>query len=687
MPRVLNRLSVGSFEVVSLAGSTAPPPGYTSQRDTASIVAVINDDEESVILKDLSPPPSKDSAPLRSPYSNEDLRSHEQVQDQNPTLTSCTHGYSQCAPVRSNSYYPPQQQQQRDARPLSSETLHFYNPLQVLSADNLFGATNEQSRPYYPSSTEEHWQPPIQPDTQHQHQQLTSPHPGYTLPTSPYHHHRQSTYPPALRVLAYSSTDDGHYGRKEYGNEEGEGNHQSSALNDKSMMMAMMMNSTATILSPSEEPLGSQSTPDLPRRRRRRLPSLPNRPARQATIAINRTKTVTKKKNSPTAKSLAKAHPTPTPVAPTQTHPTNYVYISRKCIPPMPTSKSRGWRRRKTIVQSNNQIPPPPKLSSTSSSSAITGTFTINPELYIPPSLLNAMEDPVFSRFKPSSSDTGEEETRKRKGSSRTRTNLRLEVENGGIDVDIHLVPTTTISNNVEGGEDAGNRGQQQQDTTSSCDTPVQAQASASTSTTAFTGSGPPSSSSTHPRQQSSTTSMQENPSGGISSSSRNANSIPGVTQQTSSSSGRRDKKKPQSRPTTIDLQIKQVDYQQGSLNIQNQDSVKINGPIVLPLIARIVSFFTIRLPGGGKKIRFALLIFFLSVFSPLFRKKTNFTFYNSTHRIQDVLSISSLLQLISPVLPPPPLPLPPALIKLQILLPLLLLLLQTNSNNMISLQ
>ena len=588
MLQVVNRLSVGSLGVDSLAG--APPPGYTSQQDTASPLAVVNDDEGDGMLKSSPLPPSmeyKDPLPtLPSPYSIEDLRVRNQTvheQDQIPRHSSLhqnsTHGYtqthSQNTPARSSSYFLPQQQlqqQQHDVRPLSWDALHFYSPPQILSTDNLFGATNEQTRPYYRCSTEEHWQPPVQVDNQHQHQQLTSPYTDYSLPTSPYHDHRQNTQP--LRVLTYPSTDEGHYGYKEYGNED-EGN-PSSLQSDRRIMM-MMMNSTATILSPSEEPLRFQSTQDLPRRRRRRLPSPPNSPTRQATIATDRTKSANKTK-SPTAKPSAKAHSTPPPLPLTQSQPTNHVYISRKCNPSMPISKSRGWRR-KTVVQPSTQIPPPPKLPSSSSSSAITGTFTINPELYIPPSLLNAMEDPVFFRFQPS--DTEQGETKKTK-ESRRRINLRLEVENGGIDVDIHLVPTTTISNNVGGEEEATctrNHGQQD---TSLCETPVRALTSASTSTTAF--SGPPSST-THPRQ--STTSVQENPSGGTMSS-RKGISPPEVTQHISSS--KRDTKKKPSLPTTIDLQIKQA-CQQDSLNMQNQDSVKINGPVVLPLIARIVSF------------------------------------------------------------------------------------------------
>jgi hypothetical protein len=361
--------------------------------------------------------------------------------------------------------------------------------------------------------------------------------------------------------LPYPSTEEDHNGCKEYGNRE-EGN-QSSTVDEQTLVM-MMMNSTATILSPTEEHLGYQDlTP------RRRLPSLPNGPTRQATIATK--STIKKKKKSPTAKSSAKFYSTTAPpLPPTQSQPTNYVYISRKCNPSIPILKSRGWRRKSAIVQQpNTQIPPPPpKLLSSSSSSAITGTFTINPELYIPPSLLNAMEDPVFFRFKPSS-DTGE--TRERK-----RTNLRLEVENGAIDVDIHLVPTTTttISNDV--GEDAtctGKFGQQQD--MPFCDTPVQAQASAGTSTTA-----PP-------------IFMQENLSGGTSSpSSRRGISTPEVPQQQqhTSSTSWRNKKKPSRPPTTtIDLRIKQAYYQQPIL--MQGDSDKINAPIVLPLIARIVSF------------------------------------------------------------------------------------------------
>ena len=84
-----NRLSAGSLGVDSLAGSTvtAPPPGYTSQRDTASSIAVeINhdhvDEEDGGLLKNsLSPPDDPLLHILSSPYSIENLRSHGQGQD------------------------------------------------------------------------------------------------------------------------------------------------------------------------------------------------------------------------------------------------------------------------------------------------------------------------------------------------------------------------------------------------------------------------------------------------------------------------------------------------------------------------------------------------------------------------------------------------------------------------------
>ena len=627
MSPLVNRLSVGSLGVDSLAGSAAPPPGYTSQRDTASSIAVvINHDDEDELLKNspTSPPSIHSDDPIHtlpSPYSIEYLRSHVQGQDQNPRLSphqNYTHGYTQCTHAQAR---PKPQQQQRDTRLLSCDALHLYSPPQILSTDN----PNGQSRPYSGYVAEEHWQPPVPADSitnqlEQQHQQHQQPYTDYsTLPTSPY---RQNIHHPPLRVLSYpSSTDEGHYGCTT-GNEE-EGNRSSSPLINDQRMTIMMNNSTATILSPLEEPpLGCQSTHDpdiIPRRRR--LPSLPNGTATRQAVDPKKTavKKMKKKKKNPTINSSAtnnKDHSTSPPLPPLpQTQPTNYVYISRKCNPSMPVSKSRrGWRRETVVAQQQqpnhtlNQIPfpppPPPKLSSTSSS-AITGTFTINPELYIPPSLLNAMEDPVFFRFKTSSSsDSTGETTSTRKERRTRRTNLRLEVENGGIDVDIHLVPTTTST--ITFGEDeddagtcTGNRGLQQQDTS----TPVtlQAQTSAnSTSTTAFGSSSSSPPSTTHPCRSTTTTtsSTQENPSGGTfpSRSTRGINTIPEVTQHNSSSSSRRDKNlKKQSRPiiTTIDLQIKQAEacYQQCSL--YNQDSVKMNGPfIAFPLIARIVSFF-----------------------------------------------------------------------------------------------
>ena len=461
----------------SVTSTGAPPPGYTSHRDTASSIAI----DEDVLLN------STDFHPT--------LESH------NPTHT-CTHIVSpspnvhrNSSPVPSNSYYP-------HTFPLTSDPFNFNSPPHILSTDDLFSTNAHSSAPCCPASTDEHCQ-------------LQAHHPD----SNRYHHHRRNTNP---RILTYPSADY-HYW-DECGNEQEE---------------EAMMNSTATILSPREDsdPAHHHHRP---------------RPATSTTCRVAGT---TKKITKPSTKHHST--PPPPPPRPTQTQPTNYVHISRKCSPSIPTPKSWGWRRNTTQSSTTTTQIPPPRLPP-SSSSAITGTFIINPELHIPPSLLNAMEDPV-QRFKPSS------ETRKKRESR--RTNLKLEVENGGIDVDIRLVPSITTTTN--GGQFR--------------DTPVQTQASASTSTTAFSTVPPPPPtealacqrrplpSPPHPRLSTSSTPRK-----------------PAAVGQTSSSSPRPDKKT----PTTIDLRIKQACYQ----GMQEQDLAnnnKISEPIGFPLIARIVSFFS----------------------------------------------------------------------------------------------
>jgi hypothetical protein len=499
-----------------VASSGAPPPGYTSQHDTLSFVDIDNDDDDETVSNHLLPPPPPPlmDSPYRdplyhlpSPYSTEDLRltAESHVQNQNPRRSlhrsptqTCTHGFththSQCRPSFTGSQSSPNVN--RSSFPQASVRSHSYypppqqrhagdiltfdSPPHIHSTDDVFGVRRQSL-----SS-----RPPVQGDT-----------PPYTDYSS------QNTRPPALRILTYP---DGAYDDEE----------DRSPLNNPNMMM---VNSSATF----EEPSSYQShNPTL--RRHHRPIETPGPTA--SVVEIN---PATNKFNSKRGHSTS-----------SQTQPTNYVHLSRKCNPSMPISKSWGWRRK--TVQPSIQIPPP-RLSS--SSSTITGTFIINPELYIPSSLLNAMEDPLF-RFKPSSNT----------GGSR-KTNLRLEIENGGIDVDIRLVPTTNIPSS------STNSGSGQLD----CDTPVQTQVSASTSTTAFShsGGGTTADSAFEKRPLPLPRLSQESPT--------TTRASPGVGKTLS----RRDKKKP-SQPTTIDLRIKQT----------HQDSIKINGPIVFPLIARIVSFF-----------------------------------------------------------------------------------------------
>jgi hypothetical protein len=125
--------SVGSLGVDGLTGIT---PGYAPQLDTASSIALDEDD------KPLASPPLRDPLhPSPSPYPIEELQVRSQLSI-HPS-SSCNHGYTHIlanphpfAPT-SYYYYPPPQ-----PRPLSGDTLNFYSPPQVPSTDSLFGATN-----------------------------------------------------------------------------------------------------------------------------------------------------------------------------------------------------------------------------------------------------------------------------------------------------------------------------------------------------------------------------------------------------------------------------------------------------------------------------------------------------------------------------------------------------------------
>lgn len=92
----------------------------------------------------------------------------------------------------------------------------------------------------------------------------------------------------------------------------------------------------------------------------------------------------------------------------------NYVSLSRRS-----TVKKTGFFRQTAV------------------SSSITGTFTIDPSLHIAPALLKALETPsalvtdLFPGMRPKDAPARRPRAK----------NLHLEVENGGIDVDVHLVP------------------------------------------------------------------------------------------------------------------------------------------------------------------------------------------------------------------------------------------------------
>ncbi|KAF8908510.1 hypothetical protein CPB84DRAFT_1744145 [Gymnopilus junonius] len=101
------------------------------------------------------------------------------------------------------------------------------------------------------------------------------------------------------------------------------------------------------------------------------------------------------------------------PPLPPKSRATNYVSLSRKSTTSRPSL---------AIFRST------PSLSG----SSITGEFTIDPSLYIPSALLRVVHASAGPKI--------------RKERERKRKNLVLEAEHGGIDVDVHLVPFSSIS-------------------------------------------------------------------------------------------------------------------------------------------------------------------------------------------------------------------------------------------------
>lgn len=191
---------------------------------------------------------------LPSPYSTEDLllvhtehtqpatASHEQIHNPIHSLQhrssaqGCTHGYthihSQCTivssfktesrstpgvqinafnltantlPVRLRSYYPPQQHQQRDARPhASSYDTSNFSGLHILSTGNLNGQSRSSLRPCHRSSSEE--QPPVQAGNLHPCQQTTPLYsPTMTIMIFPLHHITIMKRITRLPLLIYKS--------------------------------------------------------------------------------------------------------------------------------------------------------------------------------------------------------------------------------------------------------------------------------------------------------------------------------------------------------------------------------------------------------------------------------------------------------------------------------------------------
>ncbi|KDR65784.1 hypothetical protein GALMADRAFT_1218112 [Galerina marginata CBS 339.88] len=396
---------------VDSLSSGAPPPCYTSQKEVPSSVATSDG------TRSINPSEDDDSDDhgsvesmhschdiLPSPYSTEDLFAEVadalRVQDHTypaaPSSThtqSCIHGYththSQCTIDMPPAIY-------------DSHTSATHSPAQTRSIHTFPNQQPTNPYPYiYQGRSARYSSTPTTPYGSHRGLPRA---PEASSPRSILYHHRPSSQPAAIGHLTYrplKSSYELHLEPDELFINDGEHAAQAHTPIEDS--------STMTFVPDDGYSSGSHYRNVPPRRGHSSL----------ATSYV------------PIQKEVAPAPP------PTQSRATNYVSLSRKS----------------TLKKSSFFGP-------SSTPSSITGDFTIDPNLYIPPALLKAIEPlPLSSPHLSgvgSKSDTNSPSglsykpfskgRRLSTGPKLPRKNLRLEVENGGIDIDVHLVPSTDQS-------------------------------------------------------------------------------------------------------------------------------------------------------------------------------------------------------------------------------------------------
>ncbi|KAF8957400.1 hypothetical protein BDZ97DRAFT_1762993 [Flammula alnicola] len=396
--RVTNRRD--SVGIDSL--SSAAPPCYTSQRDETSSVAtmecipITNDydedeyEDQGSMSMHSCPEVVPDVGALPSPYSTEDLGltvDHQVEEQTHPSLSSVTTHSQSCSHVYTHMH----SQCTSSTPPLTSDTQHSSTPTRSSGFSNPQPTSPYSYHP--PTRYARHSSTPTSPYVSYRGLPRTSE------PSSPriLYHHPPLSQPAGIERLTYRH-DKTNYEVYHDANDE-----LFSDDEQATQVQSPPMDSTATFL-----PEGTSSP----------TPHLLFRSQPDLTSVSHQHPDTTRTARSPSSPQIHSQ--------PTLSRATNYVSLSRKS-----TLKKLAFFRKPAM------------------SSSITGKFTIDPGLYIPAALLKAVESPskILPDILPERIDTTKLSSKvpfigDLGGTKPRKKNLFLEVENGGIDVDVHLVPS-----------------------------------------------------------------------------------------------------------------------------------------------------------------------------------------------------------------------------------------------------
>uniref|UniRef100_A0A8H8CG51 Uncharacterized protein n=1 Tax=Psilocybe cubensis TaxID=181762 RepID=A0A8H8CG51_PSICU len=433
-----DRRDSGGLESLS---SSVAPPCYTSQRGPGSSVAASDEAPPSIAPSEDNDSVSMHSCPeisnqeiLPSPYSTEDLFADMHRMDDDPgagpvvtpsiQTHSCTHGYTHTHSQCTFDNPPP-------PATADSHLDHAHSIAPTTSSP--FPASESSSSPYPFENQRRTTRRSSTPSTPYATQRgrasdVSSPSPRPIL-----YHHRHMSQPAAIGHLTQRSLKAGYELHLDPDDILASENDPNNSNNNTPPVHTPLANSTITFL--QDDPYASPSPAN-------------HRSGRATPHAHRRAYSALSTSHLPASASASTAY------LPTNQRATNYVSLSRK------STASKGsffaFGRKPTH-------------------SSITGTFTIDPGLRVPVALLKAVEPRALARAlstaaaggKGVKSDAMSASLRKPVSSNKThpqsssnttdvadngpkpgvrRKNLVLEVENGGIDVDVHLVPEMAAS-------------------------------------------------------------------------------------------------------------------------------------------------------------------------------------------------------------------------------------------------